>query len=371
MGFEGKVCIDAGQDGRGGATLKVDLQRPQLAQRLLAGVEPSQALSRVEQVFVVCRQSQRAAAMEALGLPRDPRLLQQKVLLESIEQLLWRLSIDLPHSLALGAGMEPFAVIRRYISQQLAAESLDAHGDELIQTLEGFFASLSGVSCSEFLAFDRAQFESWLEIYNGLVPLCLRQVARVSIAPAPEGRGHGPVGLLPKQPVETLGLDQQLADPDIGEKFCQQPSLDQQPRETGPLAYMQSWPLIKQLQQASASPLLLRYAAKLLYLASLISRDALLQPQGICGSVALDEGRLGWVNSVRGLLLHWVKLDASETEIAEYRICAPTEWNFHPQGQFSRLASQVGIDHPQRKLALEQIALALDPCVPFEVRIQA
>ncbi|WP_421869306.1 hypothetical protein [Motiliproteus sp.] len=368
MGFEGKVCIDAGQDAQGGATLAIDLQRPQLAQRLLTGVEPTQALSRVEQVFVVCRQSQRAAALKALGLPHDPRLVQQKVLLESIEQLLWRLSIDLPHSLALGAGMEPFAVIRRYISQQLAAESLDAHGDELIRTLEGFFASLSGVSCNEFLAFDRAQFESWLETYNGLVPLCLRQVARVSVEPALE-----PVGLLPQQAIETLGstLARQLADPVNSDSFCQRPSLDQQTYETGPLAYMQSWPLIEQLQHASASPLLLRYAAKLLYLASLISRDALLQPQGICGSVALDEGQLGWVNSVRGLLLHWVKLDASVTGIAEYRICAPTEWNFHPQGQFSRLASQVGIDHPQRKLALEQIALALDPCVPFEVRVQA
>ena len=41
------------------------------------------------------------------------------------------------------------------------------------------------------------------------------------------------------------------------------------------------------------------------------------------------------VDSARGRLYHSLHLDAAG-RIADYRIVAPTEWNFHPDGPFAR-----------------------------------
>ena len=128
MNPEGRVEISATLTGSQIGELSIAAKRPQLAGQLLLGCQPEQAIERLEQLCVVCRQSQKGAALLALGCDLDSRLVQQRIVLESIEQLLWRLAIDLPHYLAQGVGVEPFALIRRIISNQLAAEALSDDG---------------------------------------------------------------------------------------------------------------------------------------------------------------------------------------------------------------------------------------------------
>jgi Ni,Fe-hydrogenase I large subunit len=78
-----------------------------------------------------------------------------------------------------------------------------------------------------------------------------------------------------------------------------------------------------------------------------------------------DGSAAAWVDSARGWLLHWVRLDADV--IADYRVLAPTEWNFHPRGgavqAFRALAGEVATP-----LALAAVTIAYAPCVACRYR---
>lgn len=86
------------------------------------------------------------------------------------------------------------------------------------------------------------------------------------------------------------------------------------------------------------------------------------------GALSIDthEG-LGWCEMARGLLLHWVRLDALG-RIADYRVLAPTEWNFHPQGGAARLLAEVLARPGPLDLAQARaVAAAYDPCVELRI----
>ncbi len=69
------------------------------------------------------------------------------------------------------------------------------------------------------------------------------------------------------------------------------------------------------------------------------------------------------VDSARGRLYHSVQLDEAG-RIADYRIVAPTEWNFHPEGPFARAlrAERVGAG-AEAKRRIERLAFVFDPCI--------
>ena len=57
--------------------------------------------------------------------------------------------------------------------------------------------------------------------------------------------------------------------------------------------------------------------------------------------------------------------------IADYRIVAPTEWNFHPQGVFVREAlATPPMPAADRQRRLRALALALDPCVAVSWQVE-
>ena len=84
---------------------------------------------------------------------------------------------------------------------------------------------------------------------------------------------------------------------------------------------------------------------------------------------------LARVDSARGLLIHQMRLAARPAGepafIADYRIVAPTEWNFHPDGAFmreARAAAHCGTASLRHRL--RALALALDPCVAVRWTIE-
>jgi len=82
------------------------------------------------------------------------------------------------------------------------------------------------------------------------------------------------------------------------------------------------------------------------------------------GALWLAPGQaLAWCEMARGLLLHWVQLDA-QGGVLDYRVLAPTEWNFHPQGALAQAVSKLASDdHASATL----LAAAFDPCVSCTV----
>lgn len=80
-------------------------------------------------------------------------------------------------------------------------------------------------------------------------------------------------------------------------------------------------------------------------------------------SIGESEG-LGWCEMARGLLIHWVRLDRQD-RVADCRLVAPTEWNFHPFGSAARALAQLP---PQAGDArVRMLVAAYDPCVAVEI----
>ncbi len=83
-------------------------------------------------------------------------------------------------------------------------------------------------------------------------------------------------------------------------------------------------------------------------------------------NVAPGVGR-ALVETARGMLMHEVELDGER--VADYRIVAPTEWNFHPKGALATyLMGQAIDDRGELERRIARFVAELDPCVPWELK---
>jgi len=74
------------------------------------------------------------------------------------------------------------------------------------------------------------------------------------------------------------------------------------------------------------------------------------------------------VQTARGVLLHLARID--DDRIDDYRIVAPTDWNFHPDGALAR--GLFGLEADDAAALVQRAglaALALDPCVAFRIEV--
>lgn len=86
------------------------------------------------------------------------------------------------------------------------------------------------------------------------------------------------------------------------------------------------------------------------------------------GSLSIRPGLgLGWVEMARGLLVHQVTMADSGTTVQHCRVIAPTEWNFHPEGEVARRLTTIDMQAPEGIQRVRLLMAAFDPCVPFDV----
>jgi hypothetical protein len=328
--------------------------RPQLADRLLAGRTAQEAVATVPQLFSICGRSQQVAAELALAAARGAEAAADAAQAGRIEadmthETLWRALID--WSRAEGGGTDVAALA--------AARAATAAGDRgaLRAVVE---RDVLGDDARAWAQLDLAGFEAW----------ALRGATAAARLAAALWRddprfGAGDVPLLP-------GLDEGEAasriaaalDADAG--FERAPTLDGRPAETGAIARQRRQPLVAALAAAFGGSTLVRQAARLVELARIAAGAASAAPLG--GSVPLGPGQgLGWAETARGLLLHRVALDGGR--VGRYRIVAPTEWNFHPQGAFGAAMLGAGGDAGRLRLRAERLLQSLDPCVAWWLEI--
>ncbi|OYU74523.1 MAG: hypothetical protein CFE45_34635, partial [Burkholderiales bacterium PBB5] len=175
------------------------------------------------------------------------------------------------------------------------------------------------------------------------------------------------------QPARTMPMRaRQMHDPG----FCRQPQWQAEQPDTGP------WSRHADPLRLPAHNAWMRLTSRLVDLLRLaVDHDARWLQTG-----ALPTGAgagVAWVESARGLLVHGVRLagpaqpagqapgaeSAATTTatptaatVADYRVLAPTEWNFHPRGLLAQaLVPLRSADDATR------LAVAFDPCVDFEV----
>jgi len=146
--------------------------------------------------------------------------------------------------------------------------------------------------------------------------------------------------------------------------FVQRPTWHGQCAENGPWARLRH----RRNHTNLATSIWTRLTARWLELVEIAAADPQdtqqRAPLLASGAMALGDGEaLAWCEMARGLLLHWVRVDA-QGAVDDYRVLAPTEWNFHPQGTLATLVAQL---QPGDTGAARVLAAAFDPCVACAV----
>lgn len=142
--------------------------------------------------------------------------------------------------------------------------------------------------------------------------------------------------------------------------FCARPDWMGLPAETGP------WTRVVDPQPVPLHNAWMRLVARLVDLLQLArpdGRDRLAE-----GALPLGPGEaIAWTEMARGLLVHWVQLEDTPAgpRVADCRVLAPTEWNFHPEGVLAQTLARLPDD--DRAAQAARAAVAFDPCVEFEV----
>lgn len=174
--------------------------------------------------------------------------------------------------------------------------------------------------------------------------------------------GQTPITALPRLSDEDLIA--RMSAPDWAD-FVARPIWQGQPHETSPFTRVHPLPLI----EVYGAGLLVRLAAQLTEVATrlrLLGGNVSGRAVPAAPIAEVNGVGLGRVFAARGLLAHLVHVE--DGRVREYRILAPTEWNFHPRGVVARALESLppGPEEQLRRQA-ELLITAIDPCVAFNL----
>jgi hypothetical protein len=375
----GRLCIQLAP-GRVGITST----RPLAAARLLVGRDATQTLRLLPILFSICASAQATAGVtaieQALGLATDPAVAtrrRQLMAAETVREHLWRILLDWPRCVneppdtpAMATAMAADGAWRTALvaGSDLFTPGASA-GNDAAPNADPARLELAGLTARQVFGLapdawlDQVDTLAALETWAGRTQTAAARLVRRVLTAGWAGLGGCAVSALPELP----DLDRHLAgaDPDA---FVARPTWDGEPRETSALTRQLDWPLVQDLTGHLGNGLLLRLVAQLAAVArGLTATDTVTgtprpRPPGLDLGVGLAQ-----VQAARGLLVHRVRLAGEH--IAEYRILAPTEWNFHPQGVVA--AGLGGLMEQAAPPALEPLArlfiTAVDPCVDFDL----
>ncbi|MGB0733735.1 MAG: nickel-dependent hydrogenase large subunit, partial [Pontibacterium sp.] len=82
-----------------------------------------------------------------------------------------------------------------------------------------------------------------------------------------------------------------------------------------------------------------------------------------------ENAGLGALTTARGLLVHYAHV--VDGKVNGYRIVAPTEWNFHPQGSVHALLKGAHIPSGNLAQVVKHVVALIDPCVEYHVTVKA
>ena len=349
-------------------------QRPVLGAgrlgRLLQGQRGEQVGRTLSSVFTLCAHAHRRCAELALAAAQSPQAAPERpapvlLYLETARDHLRSIALDWPQRLPeLGLDAQRMDGLRGCPLPLAGARPVNDE-DVAWQTLGALRTWLE----SAVLKQDAL---SWLQECrepDALVSWCQAQGDR--LLPARCLLEWHPMAHTLRPPLRALDVlsdDAPLQEAglrELGHALAQEDDFAQHPTWLGQPAETGAWTRLRHRQQDMARSAWTRMSARWLELVELAVADPQGARQGgapllASGALQLAEGQaLAWCEMARGLLLHWVKVDAAGA-VQGYRVLAPTEWNFHPQGALAQAVAALPADALS---AARTLAAAYDPCV--------
>lgn len=372
MNLEAKIRIKLHWDGR--RIRRAELRpRPLVpAADLLRGKTARQAATMIPMLFSICGKAQGAAAAAALAAaqgvePTHAEKWERLVMAEALQELLWRFLLDLPG--AMGGKGDPalLAELRKGFAKAVAANDEAAWQAFAAQAEIALSQAILGMSVADWRGLaDIGQLVARLQGSHTETARILLELWNG------EGRwGGGNDALMPATSRERI-LNEVLPGLEGDENFVLRPHWQGQAMETGSLARMQHHPLLAALLQREGASILARLLAHLFEMLELLDRlrETPADQNWVQGATLGQGAGLSWVQAARGLLLHRAELDGQGC-VTDYRIVAPTEWNFHPAGPCPlALADRPAATAEAARQQAELLVQALDPCVAYMIEVE-
>jgi uptake hydrogenase large subunit len=376
----------------------IDSSRALGAARVFAGRGPAETARLLPALFSICATAQSAACAgaleEAQGLVPSPAVValrRRLVDAETLREHLWRILLDWPRFLdlepdarAMAAAVEGYGRLRAALVQgnhpfepgAVAPGSDPASSDGAATGLGALVTHrVLGVAPAEWLESVRGfdALAAWCERTDTVAARLLERLLVQGVAEL----GRCEIGALPGQP-DPAELHARLGGPEADD-FVAQPSWGGEPREASPLTRNLGSPLIQDLSVRFGNGILTRLAAQLLEVARIASGEETVavgwspgftadaKPQAASPAPAQGVG-LSQVQAARGPLVHRVRI--ADGRVLDYRILAPTEWNFHPRGVVAAGLDSLAVrlDGAELEPLARLFIAAVDPCVDFDLR---
>jgi len=368
---EGEITVRLSCADERVRNVSVTSTRTGLPPRLVRGKPAADVQRLVPLLFSICNRAQGAASARAIAAAQgltstvsDPVRQTMEVMLETLQESVWRLLIDWPRALGEAALVPPVATVRH------ASNSVVDDG----VTLDAMLAVVDTVLIEHVYGVPP---EAWLAVTNSAVldkwigrgPTLPARLLRRMRDEAP-GLGLSDVALMPDGTLENL-TRALLGEMEVDPEYTRYPRWSGSPAETGALARQAASPLITELLKRDGRTASTRFVARLVELAVLV-RDLRARSGGRIAPVrghalALGTG-IGLAETARGLLLHRVQVERGL--VIDYRIVAPTEWNFHPAGPLAQgLKGRDATDPERLEREARTVVQSLDPCVSCRVEI--
>jgi hypothetical protein len=315
------------------------------------------------------------AAAGATGLDAGVEGRDRGVMLESLQDTFRHLLVDGPNAMGSAPCPGPVATARFEIaSSARAIGGVPRHHDG--QKVRGLAMRLSALAAEAIFGMPVARWRELADV-DALLDWCAQRatVAAVMLGDllADEPTlGRSAIPLMPPAQGDLLRrivVPAMHAEPE----FPRAPTWEGHAVETGALARMRHEPLVAAVHGRFGNAVVTRIVARLAELALLLQElDAADvrsgAPPRIQGMPLGDGEGLAAVETARGLLLHRARL--RDGRVVDYRIVAPTEWNFHPDGALPRGLEGCDVADERQLLRAVRLAVhALDPCVACRIEV--
>jgi coenzyme F420-reducing hydrogenase alpha subunit len=378
--LEGGIDIELTVDQDRIVDVSITNRRPLALAARLEGLSVENALRRVGALYSVCRIAQGLASCtaveDACGIDPSPSQKAARDLLLRGETALEHTTTALLHWPSLLGERRAAITLLKHIRLNLSELSRSIYpdgdwarpgGGRLTPDKTALAARLAAAQdaigeAGLAVPLDLPGWKNWLSAAQGPAASLMRLLDREALA------GYGSSEVPPLERIDGAELEWLLAAGDRG-AFIAEPVWEGSARETGPLARRLAEPVIREAIALHGRGLAARFLAQCIetvrcleemqQLTSHLCNDNGQQPKVICGT------GLGLVEAARGLLAHRVHI--VDGSIQSYRILAPTEWNFHPNGALCRGLKNGCDPHPAR--LAQFMVVALDPCVPWRIQI--